>query len=238
MGRKRTLPSASMTIALSALVLAISGAAVALPGKNRVGADDIRKNAVRSKQIRGKSVKAGDVADNTLTSKQVKAEGLNPSDIAGIEISDQSLIRVTASESGLGLAAARAGAPETVLYAEGPLAVYAKCFRDSIGGEAEAGIFARTHAAGALLGGAAAGLPNDDANLLDPGTPETVRVIQSENVTAPDTADFGVGEAALAAPDGTSFRVLSTVGVKQGGVGAGGPFGSGNTCVFGTTVVG
>lgn len=226
-----------MAVALTALVLAMSGAAVALEGKNTVAADDIRKNAVRSQEIQGKSVKAGDVADNTLTSKQVKADSLTPSDISGIEITDESLIRETANESAAGLAAARAGAPETILYHEGELTVYAKCYRDALTGEAEGGIFARTDTDGALLGTAATGLPNDDGSLLNLATPEVGRLLHSENVTNANTADFGVGDAALAAPDGTSFRVLTTIGVKQGDVGIA-TFGTGSICLFGAAVVG
>ena len=238
MGVRRIPGSASVLLALTALVLALSGAAVALPGKNTVSADDIKKNAVRSKEIDGKSVKAGDVADNTLTTKQVKAESLTPADISGLSISDESLIRVAAHESAGGIAAARAAAPETILYEDDGLSVYAKCYRDSLAGATEGAIFGRTNDDGALLAGEAAGLPNDDAAPLNQGTPEVARQIGAESVNVPNAADFGVADGALADADGTSFRLLTTIGAKQGSFSGDDAFGSGNACVFALTVVG
>ena len=238
MGVRRIPGSASVLVALTALVLALSGAAVALPGKNTVSADDIKKNAVRSQEIDGKSIKAGDVADNTLTTKQVKAESLTPADISGLSISDESLIRVAAHESTGGLAAARAAAPETILYEEDGLSVYAKCYRDLLVGATEGAIFGRTNDDGALLAGEESGLPNDDAAPLNQGTPEVARQIDAESVTVPNAADFGVADGALADADGTSLRLLTTIGVKQGGFSGDDAFGSGNACLFALTVVG
>ena len=227
-----------MLVALIALVLALTGAAVALPGKNTVSADDIKKNAVRSQEIDGKAIKAGDVADNALTSKQVKAEALNPSDIAELAVTDDSLIRVSAQESPGGLAAARVAAPEVVLYEEDGLTVYAKCYRDPIAGETEGAIFARTADDGALLAGDSSGLPNDDALPLNQGTPEVARMIDAEGVTVPNAADFGVAEGAVASADGTFFRAETTIGAKQGSFSGDAAFGSGNACLFGAAVLG
>jgi hypothetical protein len=48
-------------IGVIALVFAVTGAAVALPGKGSVDSGDIQKNAVKSKHIKNKQVKASDV---------------------------------------------------------------------------------------------------------------------------------------------------------------------------------
>lgn len=61
MKRKLAQPSPAMAVAFLALVLALGGtAAIALPGKNRVTADDIRKNAVRSSDVKNRSLLAID----------------------------------------------------------------------------------------------------------------------------------------------------------------------------------
>ena len=69
--------------AMLALVLALSGAAVALPGQDTVGKDDIKKNAVRSQHVKSKSLKGRRPRDETITSTQVGQESLNASDVDG-----------------------------------------------------------------------------------------------------------------------------------------------------------
>jgi hypothetical protein len=51
------LPSPAMVIAVIALVLALSGAALALPGKNTVKSNDIAAGAVKGKDIANGSIK-------------------------------------------------------------------------------------------------------------------------------------------------------------------------------------
>jgi hypothetical protein len=59
-------PSPALVISMIALFVAISGVAVALPGKNSVTTDDIKKNAVTSSDIRNNNVKGADVKESTL----------------------------------------------------------------------------------------------------------------------------------------------------------------------------
>lgn len=234
----RLRPSPALIVALIALLLATSGAAVALDGKGSVGAKEIRKNAVRSKHVKAKSLKGGDLADSTISGKQVGAESLDGSDLRGFEIADDSLIRVGATQSATSLANARASAPETILLEAGELTVYAKCYRDSAAGEIEGGLFARSDQPGAMLSGEGH-LPNDDASLLGPGIPEPDRALDLEATGAADAADFDEGEAVLAGPDGSSLHLLSTIGIKQGTVADGeGVFGTGDACVFALTSTG
>jgi hypothetical protein len=236
-GIQRLRPSPALLVALTALVLAMSGAAVALEGSDRVTANDIRKNAVRSQEIKGKSVKAGDIADDTITSKQVRTDALDSSDLSEYEVADDRLTRVVATQ-GVNAILARNSASETELYSEGDLTVYAKCFRDSSVGETIGQIFARTSSGEAMLDGLDQ-LPNDDGNLLHPTTPESIRRLDSEEVGTPNAADFGTALGSLAATDGTAFDTRTTIAVKQGGLAQGdGAFGPGDACLFALTVTG
>ena len=66
MGVDRKRPSAALIVAMVALVAALAGSAVALPGKNAVDKNDIKKNAVKSKAIKNGQVKAVDIADGSV----------------------------------------------------------------------------------------------------------------------------------------------------------------------------
>jgi hypothetical protein len=79
-------PSPAMAIAFVALLAALSGTAIALPGTNTVDSGDIVNNTVRSKDIRngtvgGKDIKNGsvkslDVGDNSLTGTDINESTL------------------------------------------------------------------------------------------------------------------------------------------------------------------
>lgn len=62
----RRLPSPSMVVAFLALLAAIGGTAVALPGKNKVDRNDIRKNAVTGKTIKSNAVTGAKVKNDSL----------------------------------------------------------------------------------------------------------------------------------------------------------------------------
>lgn len=78
---KSLRPTPALLIALTALVMAMSGAAIALPGKGSVDASDlakgsvtqkaIAKGAVGSKQIIGKSIKGNRLKDGAIKSDQL-----------------------------------------------------------------------------------------------------------------------------------------------------------------------
>ena len=69
--RFKRLPSPSMGVAFVALLAALTGTAVALPGNNSVTSGDIKKNAVRSSDIKGSNVGSSDVKNNALTGSDV-----------------------------------------------------------------------------------------------------------------------------------------------------------------------
>lgn len=67
------LPSPSMAVALTALVVAGSGTAVAATqlAKNSVGASQIKAGAVRGSEVKNNALTGGDVKDGTLTGADV-----------------------------------------------------------------------------------------------------------------------------------------------------------------------
>ena len=138
-------PSPALIVALAALVAAMSGAAMALPGKNSVKKNDIAngavtgkkiaEEAVKSKHIKGKTIKgnrlkdkaikAKQIADDAIASAQVAADGLNSSDIADYKVVGP--VKVTASEHA-DEAAGRADSPAVTLLTKGQITIEAKCF--------------------------------------------------------------------------------------------------------------
>jgi hypothetical protein len=74
-------PTPAMAVAFVALLAALSGTAVALPGTNSVDSGDIKNNAVKTKDIKNNQVRSGDVRNSTLTGGDVKNEALTGTDI-------------------------------------------------------------------------------------------------------------------------------------------------------------
>ena len=58
---RRRLPSPALLVAVIALVAALSGAAIALPGKNSVKSNDIKRGAVKGTDIATGAVKPADL---------------------------------------------------------------------------------------------------------------------------------------------------------------------------------
>jgi hypothetical protein len=239
-------PTPALVVAMVALVAAMSGAAIALPGRSIVSTGDLKNHAVTqekiargavgSKQIIGKSIRGNRLKDGAIRSKQVAADGIDSSNIVDYETSPPVLVNAT---DGATLAVARAAAPETELLSKGQLTVYAKCLHDTTGvGEVRGEIYARSSADGGVLSGVDQ-LPTGDANLLNSTTPETDRVLDFESVAAANAASYGNGTGSAATPDGTALRLLDTIGVKQGTlVPTDGVFGDGDVCLFGLDALG
>jgi hypothetical protein len=84
-------PTPGTAIALVALFVALSGTAVALPGKGSVRSDDLRRgsvgtraianNSVRSSDIRNGNVRSSDVLNDSLLSEDVKNDTLTGDDL-------------------------------------------------------------------------------------------------------------------------------------------------------------
>jgi len=74
-------PSPAMAVAFVALLAALSGTAIALPGTNSVDSGDIKNNVVRSKDIRNSNVRSGDIRNGTVTGTDVRNDSLTGADI-------------------------------------------------------------------------------------------------------------------------------------------------------------
>ena len=251
-------PSPALIVALAALVMAMSGAAIALPGKGEVTSNDIaedavkskhiKKNAVRSQEVQGKSLKGNDLKDGAIDTKQLKDdavdsskvgdEALDDSDIGDYELVGDSLVRVTATDAA-NEAAARDAAPETTLFQRGQLTVYAKCFRSVATDTVFAEVYARTTADGAIMEG------DDDlpggstaAEFLNTATAEVDRQLDTETATAND-ANYDETEYLVATPDGTALTGQLGLAAKNGALAGGnGLYGDGNVCLFQGSLLG
>ena len=255
----RKSPSPALIVACAALVMAMTGAAVALPGKGKVKANDIAKGAVKSKaiakgavkskQVKGKSLKGNrlkdatikdkQIADATITGAKVAENGLDSSNIGDYKVSG--MIRVAATD-GADADAARTAAPETPIFEKGDLDLYAKCYRDTGAGEIFGGIFIRTKTAGAIVDGPSTVLEGGPtaADFLNPDTLEEDREVAGESTTGSVSFTNGDNDVFRAfAPDDTALTGAVAVAVKQGDLAAGnGVYGAGNVCLFDAQVSG
>ena len=64
-------PSPAMAVAFVALLAALSGTAIALPGTNTVDSGDIKNSTVRSKDVRNNNLKGTDVRNDSLTGSDI-----------------------------------------------------------------------------------------------------------------------------------------------------------------------
>jgi len=70
-----------MLVAFAALLAALSGTAIALPGKNTVDSGDIKNNNVRSADIRNNNVTSTDLRNGSATGTDVRDNSLTGTDI-------------------------------------------------------------------------------------------------------------------------------------------------------------
>ncbi len=248
MESKTMRPSASLVISFIALAVAISGTAVALPGKNKVETNDLEKRAVTSKKIASKAVTTKKLQNLAVTSAKLGAgsvvgdkvadNSIGDGKLSDVEVIGDSYIRATATE-GADAATALAAAPEIPLFQKGQLELYAKCYRDVGGDETRAEVYARSSVDGSILDGQD-NLPGGPAaiDFLNPGTPELDRQLDTEDIAGAD-ASYNENEYSVASPDGTGLHGQLALGVKNGNLAAGnGIYGDGNVCLIQGTVFG
>jgi hypothetical protein len=90
----RRLPSPAIVVALIALIAALTGSAIALPGKGSVDKGDLAKGSVTKKAIKngavtGKAIKAGAVteaalADNAVTTAKIADNAVTDAKVDGV----------------------------------------------------------------------------------------------------------------------------------------------------------
>jgi hypothetical protein len=74
-------PSPAMAVAFIALLAALSGTAVALPGKNTVDSGDLKKNAVKAADIARNAVTAPKIRNGAVNGGKVRNDSLTGTDI-------------------------------------------------------------------------------------------------------------------------------------------------------------
>mgnify|MGYP000338952522 CR=1 FL=1 len=232
-------PSPAMVVAIIALIAATTGAAVALPGKNKVKPGDIAKNAVKSKQIKNGQVKSGDIANGAVGGAALAADAVDGTKVADESLSAEDIgdydtfnEKATATE-GVDFATARAAAPKIPLATFGTLSLYGKCLFDTTGSDIRGEVYVETSANGAIVQGTDS-LPAGNDQLLNTATPETDREFDTQEALAANTGSIGESEGVLIQADGKYAHVLTSIAVKQGTFpGGNGAFGDGNVCLFG-----
>ncbi len=85
------LPSPSMLVAVIALVAALSGSALALPGKGKVNGGDIKSDSIKSRHIRDGKIRVADVEESLRPVPGpvwavVNADGTAPGIVHGKEV--------------------------------------------------------------------------------------------------------------------------------------------------------
>ncbi len=148
-------------------------------------------------------------------------------------------VRVTATEAA-GIVAARTAAPETMLWQNDTLEIYAKCLRNNVAGIMQAEIYVRTTTDGAMMAGAISypGTVSGD-QFLNVATPESQRLLDIQALGTADRARYDRADGAITAANGAMYQTATSIGVKQGSpAGGNGPFGAGNVCMFHGAVLG
>jgi hypothetical protein len=74
-------PSPAMAVAFIALLAALSGTAVALPGKNTVDSGDIKRGAVKRSDVGRNAVTGAKVRNGSLTGADARNESLTGADV-------------------------------------------------------------------------------------------------------------------------------------------------------------
>lgn len=79
--RHTRLPSPAMAVAFLALLTGLAGTAVALPGKNSVGIDDMRSNSVGKAELRTGSVGKAEILSRAVGAAEVINNSLGGADV-------------------------------------------------------------------------------------------------------------------------------------------------------------
>ena len=128
-----------MAVAFVALLAALSGTAIALPGKNTVDSGDLKNGVVSTKDIKNNNVRGRDVRNNTLTGADINESTLgqvpsaNSANSANTANSANSANTASAADSVDGLSFARinyrapAGSGSQTILEFGGLTIAAEC---------------------------------------------------------------------------------------------------------------
>lgn len=112
---RRVRPSAGVVIGIIALVFAMGGAAVALPGKNKVDKNDIAKNAVTTKTLKNGAVTGAKLGAGAVTADKLGAGAVTDAKLANgavttAKLADNAVTGAKVDEASLGTVPAAAKA--------------------------------------------------------------------------------------------------------------------------------
>jgi len=256
--KKQITPS--LLISSLALFVALGGASYAALAKNSVGSNQLKKNAVVTKKIKNKAVSAAKIKGGAITTGKIKKDAVTgakvkesslgtvpnatnaaAAELANVATSAQSLdgyrtykqTRIAAT-SGPTDAAARAAAPENVMFTAGPITIYSKCFTDASGPDTNASIFIKTSENGVLFESAEDRFDGDPL-FLNTDTLETNRELLEEGAgaNAADVEADSSNATSVFTPSGLSFEMQPSIAVKNGTLAGGnGLYGDGGACIF------
>jgi hypothetical protein len=201
-------PSPALIVAIVALVAALAGTAVALPGKNSVKGNDIAKNAVKSSDIANDKVKGVDVLESSLGQVPSAARA----DSAAKVDTQRHIGPVKLAEG-----------QEQVLETKGPFTITAHCF-DETGDDIQAQILLTTNQNNAF------GYSENDGEYEDLDIGDEV-FLNNQTSSDPNDHEFYSGYSAwvFASSDGSAQSIgeRAYVGARIGG----------SDCYFGVNTV-
>ncbi|MDP3894484.1 hypothetical protein, partial [Nocardioides sp.] len=191
-------------------------------------------NTITSKQLKNNSVKSKHVKNGTL-----RAVDLQPGLLGAKSLPRKRVI----ATPGASVAAARAAAPQIVLYKQGALTIYGKCFTNTAGPTTYYETYIKTSQNGTIFDSRNDSLDGGPAatDFLNTNTPETDAQLEEDSVGANSAAMDSEDDSDFAAfaPDGTTLRGFTAGAVKNGTLAGGnGVYGAGNVCLFSGGVFG
>ena len=210
-------PSPGLFVAVIALVVALGGLAVALPGKNNVDKNDLKKGAVTKKAIKKGAVTKKAIKKNAVTAKAIKqgavrSKQVRDDSLTGADINESTLGEVPNAATARNLVGHKpffiklSFGQSQVIDQHGTVSLTAVC--DQTGGDDRIRIIAATTQDGAILksGGAdnllgpGSGAPGAFLNV---GTPEDDReFVNVSDTSGETTAFFRLDGGYVVGPDG------------------------------------
>ncbi len=226
-------------ISCLALFIALGGSAYAAIHltKNSVGTRQLKANAVTAAKIRKNAITTKALRNNSVTGSKVNPEGLGtvPSATTAADLSGYSrkgMTRVVATSTST-YEAGLLSAPETPLFAVGPLTIYAQCFSDATP-RTYGVISIKTSRNNAIFDADSNDISGDPEFLNANTSPEKREML--EQSAAANSANYYGGEETefgAMALDGTTIRGNAQIAVKNGSLAGGdGIYGEGNVCLF------
>jgi len=112
-------PSPALVIACIALFAALAGTSIALPGKNSVDKNDLRKKVVGAKNIKTNAVTSGKIKRNAVTAAKIKDQGVGNPELKNNAVNGPKLADNSVSARKIGTSVVRTGVSPLTADADG-----------------------------------------------------------------------------------------------------------------------